>query len=83
MKLPEIFKNKIDENLDNNTRTFRGNATETPKEDILDNLPVKVIINQTNGKEIKTTVVGRTKNYIITKNRDVISINDIKEIKKD
>ena len=84
MKLPEIFKNKLDETINNNERTFISFSKEEKKdnkEDILNNLPVYVKL-KTKDKTITTTIVGKTKNYIITKDRHVIEINDIKDIKK-
>ncbi len=81
MDLPEIFKNKINENLDNNKRSFRSTEKEENLDLILKNIPVTVYI-ETNNKELTTTIIGRTKNYVVTKGRDVIYIKDIKTIKK-
>lgn len=74
MSLPEIFKN----NIKNETKepTYRGKFTELKKEN---KLKGKVHI-KTNTKDITTTIIGQTPNYIITKERDVIYINDIIEI---
>ena len=80
MSLPEIFKNTIDDN-NKEEKLYRGKFTEVTDESIYDNLPVKVHI-VTNTKNITTTIIGKTKNYIVTKERDVIYINDIKEITK-
>lgn len=86
MKLPEIFKNKLDENINNNEKTYISSSKEEKLEvengDLLNSLPVKVRITTSKYKNELITIVGRTKNYIITKNRDVIYIDDIKEIKK-
>ena len=75
MSLPEIFKNTINDN-NKEEKLYRGKFTEVTDESIYDNLPVKVHIVTT------TTIIGKTKNYIVTKERDVIYINDIKEITK-
>ena len=80
MKLPEIFKNKIDDNINNTERLFMGEF-EKDKQNIFDKLPVKVKLI-TNKGEVTCTIVGKTKNYIIAKNGNVIYINDIKEIKR-
>lgn len=80
--LPEIFKNKLDDNLNNNTEVFRSNKTNHEDiNSILKSIPVTVYI-ETNTKELTTTIIGRTENYIITKMREVIYINDIKTIKR-
>lgn len=80
MSLPEIFKNTINDN-NKEEKLYRGKFTEVTDESIYDNLPAKVHI-VTNTKNITTTIIGKTKNYIVTKERDVIYINDIKEITK-
>ena len=80
MSLPEIFKNTINDN-NKEEKLYRGKFTEVTDESIYDNLPVKVHI-VTNTKNITTTIIGKTKSYIVTKERDVIYINDIKEITK-
>lgn len=83
MQLPEIYKNKIDENGNNNLRNYiKKNDNQSESIDqILKSLPVTVYILLKN-KEIATTIIDRTKNYIITKNRDVLYIKDIIMIKK-
>lgn len=80
MSLPEIFKNTINDN-NKEEKLYRGKFTEVTDESIYDNLPVKAHI-VTSTKNITTTIIGKTKNYIVTKERDVIYINDIKEITK-
>ena len=82
MKLPEIFKNKLNDNINNNERIFVESSSHKDNEEFLDKLPVKVKIKTIDDKEIITTIVGKTKNYLITKNRDVFYINDLKDIKK-
>lgn len=79
MSLPEIFKNTINDNKEE--KLYRGKFTQVTDESIYDNLPVKVHI-VTSTKNITTTIIGKTQNYIVTKERDVININDIKEITK-
>ena len=81
MKLPEIFKNKLDERINNNKRIFIGEA-DNQSEDIFNKLPVRVKLITNKGDKITCTIVGKTTNYLITKNRNVIYMNDIKEIKR-
>lgn len=81
MDLPEIFKNKINEDLNNNKKTYRSTKNDESLDLILKNIPVTAYI-ETNNKELTTTIIGRTQNYIVTKGRDVIYIKDIKTIKK-
>lgn len=77
MKLPEIFKNKLN-NIHNNKNIYIGKEESNP----LDSLPAKVIITDKNGESFKTTITNRTINYLITKDQKVLSLQDIKEIKK-
>ncbi len=82
MNLPEIFKNKLDDNLNNNKEFFRSNSTYSEDiNSILRSIPVTVYI-ETDNKDLTTTIIASTKNYIITKKREVIYINDIKTIKR-
>lgn len=82
MKLPEIFKNKLNDNI-NTERTFIGKSEKKESlESYLKNLPVTLIITTNKYQEEPLIIVGKTKNYLITKTRDVIFIKDIKNIKK-
>ena len=83
MDLPEIFKVKIDENLNNNSKSYigRNKKDDDSIEDVLKYLPVTVYI-LLKDNEVTTTIIDRTKNYLITRKRDVIYINDILKIKK-
>ena len=82
MKLPEIFKNKLENNINNNKKVFMGEMEDNNDSNIFEKLPVKVRIKTKSQGEANITIVGKTKNYLITKNRNVIYINDIEEIKK-
>ena len=77
MKLPEIFKNKI-KNPNNNQNVYISKEESNP----LDNLPSKVLITTNKGETFKTTIINRTTNYLITKDRRVLSLSDITDIKK-
>ncbi len=79
MKLPEIFKNRFKENVNNNKEVYMGSLED---DDIFKKLPVKVKLITNSGEEVTSIIIGKTKNYLITKNRNVIYINDIKEIKR-
>jgi hypothetical protein len=84
MKLPEIFKNDIDESVRNNKYTFVGDGKETDNQkdlSLLDNLPANVYL-EAGKKKLKTTIIGKTNNYIVTSGRDVIYIKDITSLKK-
>lgn len=81
MKLPEIYKNKIDEDLDNNTRTFISSTDNDNIDLILKDLPTLVYIT-TKDKNFYATVIGKTTNYIVTRDKEVIRISDIIKIKK-
>ena len=81
MKLPEIFKNKLDNSVNNNEKVFMGEI-EDRKQSIFDKLPVKVKLLTNKEEELICTIVGKTQNYLITKNRNVIYLKDIKEIKR-
>ena len=83
MDLPEIFKVKIDENLNNNSKSYigRNKKDDDSIEDVLKDLTVTVYI-LLKDNEVTTTIIDRTKNYLITRKRDVIYINDILKIKK-
>lgn len=76
MKLPEIFKNKIDTN--SNKKISINNQEKVD----LNALPQRVqLIYKDNTKE-NYTIIYKTTNYLISSNNNVIHINDIKEIKK-
>ena len=79
MKLPEIFKNQLNDNISNNKEIVL--SKEERNNDILDNLPVRVYIKTIKGDAFNTTIINKTKNYLITKTNNVIYVKDIKEIK--
>ena len=80
MSLPEIFKNKIDENIENSQHTFYS-GNQDSRGNVFDTFPVDAII-ETNNRSFITEIVGKTDNYLITNNREVIYINDCTSIKK-
>ncbi|MDD4187684.1 MAG: hypothetical protein PHX04_02845 [Bacilli bacterium] len=79
MSLPEIFKNKINENIENSQHTFYSANQES--RNVFDTFPVDAII-ETNNRSFITKIVGKTDNYLITNNREVIYINNCTSIKK-
>lgn len=79
MKLPEIYKNKIDENIRNNKDVFVSDISSN--ENILDKLPVNIYMERGN-KKLRATIIGKTDNYLITSNRDVIYIKDITKLER-
>lgn len=76
MKLPEIFKNKI--NINSNKKI----SIEKEEKEDLENLPKKVQIIFKNNTKKEYTIVYKTTHYLITNNNNIIHISDIKEIKK-
>ncbi len=81
MKLPEIFKNKLDDSINNNEKIYMSNR-ESNNEDILANLPVQVILSTNKYQDTKVTIIGKTKNYLITRGGETIYIKDIIALKK-
>ena len=80
MRLPEIFKNKIDENIENSQYTYYS-ADEEMRGDNLNNFPIETII-ETKNRTFRAKIVGKTNNYLITNNREIIYIKDCVNIKK-
>lgn len=80
MSLPEIFKNKIDENIEISQKTFYSGDKEN-RESSFNTFPVDALI-QTKNRSFVTKIIGKTDNYLITNNRDIIYINDCVNIKK-
>lgn len=74
MKLPEIFKNKIEIDDDNNY--YRGTFKEKKN-----TLPMKLRIKYLNNEFI-TTIVNQTDNYYITKDNKVLYKDDVKIIER-
>ena len=81
MKLPEIFKNKLDDNINQSRKVYMGEIDNNPEE-LFRKFPVKVTMVTKNDEIVNSIIVGKTENYLITKNRNVIYLKDLKEIKK-
>ncbi len=82
MKLPEIFKGKVDEEVDNQQHTYYGKENLDRGDINLNILPVDAII-ETKDRIFRAKIIGKTNNYIVTNNQEVIYINDCISIKKD
>ncbi len=80
MDLPEIFKNKIDENIENSQYSYYSGDKDIRGSN-LNQFPVDAII-ETKNRTFKTKIIGKTNNYLITNNREVIYIDDCINIKK-
>lgn len=81
MKLPEIYKNKIDENIRNSQTTFRSSIINKNNINLPNKFPINVYL-ETSTRKLNTTLIGKTDNYIITKNKEVISIKDLTILKE-
>lgn len=91
MNLPNVFQNnKINTNKINDTYYSRNTSEEKPIniKSKIDSMfksisfvyKINVIIT-TKNKEIDTTIIGKSKNYLITMNNELINIKDILDIK--
>ena len=97
-KLPNLYTNTFDKKIDNSldyinlSKSNDSSNNKLTKNEILkkiDNIfksnnyvyKINVIIN-TNYKEEEYTLIGKTKNYLITMDNKLININDINDIKK-
>lgn len=95
-KLPKVFQNKIDKQINNNSKFFySANRTleNDNKKEIIDvrkkindifsstNYVYKAsVLIKTTDKNIETKIIGRNKNYLITMDNKTIPINEIKDI---
>lgn len=77
MSLPEIFKNKIDENIKNSQYTYYSQSNRNIS---INKLPVEAVI-ETKNRIFNTTIIGKTNNYLITNKNEVIYIKDCLNIK--
>lgn len=94
-ELPKVFHNKINKNFNNNRSFYYSNNepieeekdTRTITQKINDIFSSPNYIYKANveitlkDKKIVKRIIGRNKNYIITMDNDLISINDIIDIK--
>jgi len=78
MKLPDIFQNKIEENLKNSMEVFYSSQKEVT---ILDDFPFFAHI-QTKNQSFKIKIIGNTTNYLVTANGKMIYLKDCLSIKK-
>lgn len=95
-ELPKVFHNKVNKNFNNN-RSFYYSNNEPIEEEKKDTKTITQKINDIfsspnyiykanveitlKDKKIVKRIIGRNKNYIITMDNDLISINDIIDIK--
>lgn len=93
-KLPEMFQNKIDKNLENNNKLYYSASNEIPIKKTKKNIHKKIseifsspnyiykanVKITTNDKTFNTQIIGRNKNYLITMDNKTISINSIIDI---
>lgn len=95
-KLPKVFQNKIDKQINNNSKFFysaNNNIENKEKKGIIDvrkkindifsssNYVYKAeVLIKTDENEIDTKIIGRNKNYLITMNNKTIPIDIIRDI---
>ena len=95
-KLPKLFTNNFNKKIDNSMEYVKVSNNEVidnkQSNDIrkkIDNVfksknyiyKINVLMN-INGIENKYTIIGKTKNKLITINNEIINIDDILDIKK-
>lgn len=80
MDLPEIFKNKIDDNIENSQVTYYS-ADNNDRGLNINIFPYDAII-ETKNRTFRAKIIGKTDNYVITNNREIIYIDDCINIKK-
>ena len=94
--LPKVFHNKIDKKFDNNRCVFYSNNSYEDNV-VKDNKTVIQKINEIfsspnyvykanveiilKDKKVTKRIIGRNKNYIITKDNELIPVTDIIDIK--
>ncbi|MDD2409111.1 MAG: hypothetical protein PHD03_00090 [Bacilli bacterium] len=81
MNLPEIFKNKIDENIKNSQYTFYGLSNRSINDISLNQLPIDAII-ETKDHIFNAKIIAKTNNYLITDKKEIVYIPDCINIKK-
>ena len=94
-KLPKLFQNEINQNINNNKNIFYSRNVEDDYENDTINIRQKIndIFSSINyvysakvdiffDSSVKTTkIIGRNKDYLITIDNERIYISDIKDIK--
>ena len=90
-KLPNIFKNNIKKPLNNNKKVFYSANNNDRKEQSysIDELfkqneiyKTSVLITLKNGTKLEKMIIGRSIKHLITKNNELIPIEDILLIEK-
>ena len=80
MKLLEIFKGEIKDEVDNQMYTYYSKEDDRGELN-LNVLPMDAII-ETKDRVFRAKIIGKTNNYIVTNNQEVIYIDDCISIKK-
>lgn len=94
-KLPEIYKNNINKNINNNKKMcILKNVNEEIKEKTvnIEEILSKIfngigysynipILIETKNKKYETSLITKTKNNVVTIDNDIIPINEIVNIK--
>lgn len=78
LKLPEIFKNEIPEEMINSQTVFYGTKKEVLA---ADDFPYYAFI-QTKSHNYKTKIIGKTTNYLVTASGMMIYLKDVINMRK-
>lgn len=97
-KLPKIYQNEITKKINNNEEVFYSSRenkviVDDYQEESIDEILRSVfngigysfnipLIIETTTKTYETSLIGRTKNYLITFDNDTIPLGSIKKIQK-
>lgn len=97
-KLPKVFQNQINKNINNNEKYYYSANNKKNKNEINEPKNIRKIINsiflspnyiykanviiKTKNAEYETKIIGRNKEYLITMDNKTIKIDDIIDIKK-
>lgn len=97
-ELPKVYHNKIDKKINNNSKYYYSANKKEDLKETTDTVDIRKKINDifrssnfiykanvkitTKDKNFTTKIIGRNKNYLITMDNKVISIDDIINIEK-
>lgn len=94
--LPRVYASPINKEIRNNNDIYYGKASDETRSDKTVNVYEKInrifasphhvyksnVLIQTKNRQIKTTIVGKSGNYLLTLNGDRINMLDIIDIER-